>query len=116
MSNTGLQAGLYSEIRTLSVLVDTVIADLSTGAPGSSAARTELSKLLRHMMAGGSSAHLMRYLLPNSEAPAKTWSGLPDALERDPAPPDLAERLETLARILDRSRSAAFERLRVDAR
>lgn len=116
MSNAGLQAGLYAEIRALSVLVDAVIVDLSSGSARTSA-RSELSKRLRQIMSGGSNAHLMRYMLPNSDVPTQTWSSLPEALDQDPAPAGLAERLETLARILDRSRSAAFERLRgVDAR
>jgi hypothetical protein len=117
MSNAGLQAGLYGEIRSLSELVDAVIADLSSGGARTSNARSELSMRLREMTSAGSGARLLRYMLPGTEMPAQAWSTLPDALDQEPAPAGLSERLEAFARILDRSRSAAFERLRgVDAR
>ncbi|WFU42729.1 hypothetical protein QA640_09840 [Bradyrhizobium sp. CB82] len=112
MSNAGLQGTLYGEIRLLSELVDAVIADLSMDARRTSRSRSELSKTLRELTTSGSTALLLRYVLPGSEDAARGWSTLPDALDQETAPAGLVDRLETLARILDRSRSAAFERLR----
>lgn len=112
MSNAGLQGTLYGEIRLLSELVDAVIADLSVDTHTSSRSRSELSKTLRELTTAGSAALLLRYAPPGAELAARSWAALPDALDQDPAPSNLAERLEALARILDRSRSAAFERLR----
>jgi len=56
----------------------------------------------------------MRYLGPTSRK--ENWGDLVDALQRDPAPLWVSERLEGLARLLDSGRSAALARLHgVDA-
>lgn len=112
MSEAGLGATLYGEIRELSELVDAVIADLSNEPASSTLARVELARILRELTATGPSIHLLRFATPGSEGMVREWSALPEILDQQPAPIGLVERLEALARVLERSRSVAFGRLR----
>ena len=114
MSDTGLHAGLYGEIREFAELVDFVIADVSlgTGQPGN---RRKLADRLKDITASGGGGLMMRYLGPSSSR--QTWADLADALQQEPAPPWMPDRLEKLARLLDSGRWAALARLHgIDAR
>jgi hypothetical protein len=106
MSDIGLHGSLYGEIREFAELVDAVIADIALGTR-ESASRRKLAERLADITA--TSGLVMRYLGPASAR--QNWANLADALQRDPAPPWIAERLETLARLLDTRRSAALARL-----
>lgn len=106
MSDIGLHGSLYGEIREFAELVDGVISDLAVGTnnPGS---RRKLAERLRDITGTGGFA--MRYLGPTSAR--QNWGELVDALQHDPAPTWVGERLEALARLLDTRRSAALARL-----
>lgn len=112
MSDTGLHAGLYGEIREFAELVNSVIADVSLGT-AQQGNRRRLADRLKDITAGG--GLMMRYLGPSSSR--QTWADLADALQQEPAPPWMPDRLEKLARLLDSGRSAALARLHgIDAR
>jgi hypothetical protein len=108
MSGAGLHAGLYGEIRELAELVDAVIADVTIGTapPGN---RHRLVERLKDITAAGGSGLMMRYLGPTWGR--QNWADLADALQQDPAPAWMPDRLEQLARLLDSGRSAALARL-----
>jgi hypothetical protein len=108
MSDIGLHGSLYGEIREFAELVDAVITDVATDAHDG-ANRCRLADRLTDMTAAGSRGLIMRYLGPASAR--QNWRELAEALQRDPAPPGIAERLEALARLLDTRRSAALARL-----
>jgi hypothetical protein len=110
MSNIGLHAGFYGEIREFAELVDSVIADISLGAPGP-ANRQKLADRLKDMTATGSDGLLLRYLGPDSGITRQSWVDLAGALQQDRSPAWVSDRLESLARLLDSGRSAALERL-----
>lgn len=116
MSNTGLHAGFYGEIREFAELVDSVIADISMGA-AQPAARRKLAERLEEISRPSSNGLLLRYLGPGPAAARQDWVDLATALQQDVTPAWMPDRLENLARLLDRGRSAALERLHgVDAR
>jgi hypothetical protein len=108
MSDAGLHAGLYGEIREFAELVDSVIADVSIGSaqPGN---QRKLAERLKDLTAAGGSGLMLRYLGPAWGR--QNWADLADALQQDPAPPWMPDRLERLARLLDSGRSAALARL-----
>jgi hypothetical protein len=108
MSDIGLHGGLYGEIREFAELVDVVIADLAVGTPGATS-RRKLAERLRDITGTGSRGFVIRYLGPASVQ--QNLAELADALQNDPAPPWMNERLEALARLLDTRRSAAFARV-----
>jgi len=110
MSNTGLHAGFYGEIRDFAELVDSVIADMSVGT-ADSINRQKLAERLNQMTGPGSRSLLLRYLGPGPTGARQNWANLADALQENPTPVWVPERLENLARLLDGGRSAALERL-----
>ena len=118
MSDTGLHAALYGEIRELAELVDVVIAELMAGRlPSGVNDREELAKRLKEMTDASSSGLLLRYLGPSGGAVKQSWAELASALQQEPVPEWVPDRLERLARLLECGRSAALERLHsVDAR
>ncbi len=114
MSNAGLHAGLYGEIREFAELVDSVIAEVSVGT-GQPDNRRRLAERLKDITAAGGGGLMMRYLGPASGR--QNWADLADALQQDPSPSWMPDRLESLARLLDSGRSAALARLHgIDAR
>jgi hypothetical protein len=116
MSNTGLHAGLYGELRDFAELVDTVIAEMSTGST-QPAARKKLAERLQEITAPSAGGLLLRYVGPAPSGARQNWADLAIALRQDPAPAWVPDQLENLARLLDRGRSAALERLHgVDVR
>ena len=118
MSDTGLHAALYGEIRELAELVDVVIAEFLAGSlrPGMND-REDLAGRLKEMTDAPSSGLLLRYLGPSGGAVKQSWAELASALQQEPVPEWVPDRLERLARLLECGRSAALERLHgVDAR
>jgi hypothetical protein len=114
MSDFGLHAGLYGEIREFAELVDSVIADITVETREPSQWR-KLAERLDDIGAADSRGLVMRYLGPT--AARQNWSELAQALRADPTPEGTIERLESLARALDTRRSAALARIHgVDAR
>ena len=106
MSDIGLHGGLYGEIREFAELVDAVISDIAIGTL-EAANRRKLSDRLKDITATG--GLVMRYLGPASSQ--HNWAELAEALQREPSPPWMSDRLEALARLLDTRRSAALARL-----
>jgi hypothetical protein len=108
MSDIGLHSSLYGEIREFAELVDVVIADFATGAPGATS-RRKLAERLKDIAGPGSRGLAIRYLGPASAQ--QNLAELADALQDDPAPAWISHRLEALARLLDTRRSAALARV-----
>lgn len=106
MSDIGLHGSLYSEIREFAELVDAVITDITVGTCEVTN-RRKLAERLKDITATG--GLVMRYLGPASSQ--HNWKELGEALQRDPDPPWMSDRLEALARLLDIRRSAALARL-----
>jgi hypothetical protein len=114
MSNTGLHAGFYDEIRAFGELVDAVITDLSVGSD-SDANRRELAEKLAAMSEPACEVLLLRYLGPGSTAERKRIGDLAKALKEQPDADWVSQHLENLARLLDGGRSLAVARLHGDA-
>jgi hypothetical protein len=118
MSDTGLHAGLYNEIRDLAELVDTVISEFALGTARARGNNVQqLAGRLEELTGAPSVGLLLRYLGPDNGSGRRRWGELAAALRQEPAPTWVPARLEQLARILENGRSAALERLRgVDTR
>lgn len=114
MSDIGLHAGLYGEIREFAELVDFVISDIASGTREPQCLHKLVGRL-DDMGSADSRGLVMRYLGPT--ATHHNWADLAKALRTEPRPQDAIDRLEALARLLDTRRSAALARIHgIDAR
>ncbi|MCI0456874.1 MAG: hypothetical protein L0Z62_07845 [Gemmataceae bacterium] len=120
MSDTGLFSGIYQGIRDHADLLDRVLVRLKAGTsvPGDDE-RQQLAAWLVSLAEAhttDSSARMIRVLLRGQGAAMQQgWAEIGEALRAVPVYPAVIDRLEDLARALEREQAAALARLRGDA-
>ena len=120
MSDTGLFSGIYQGIRDHADLLDRVLVRLKAGT--SVPADDERQRLaawlasLAESLTMDSSARTIRVLL-RGRGPAlqQGWAELGQSLRTGPVDVKIVDRLEELARALEREQAAALARLRGEA-
>jgi hypothetical protein len=120
MSDTGLFSGIYQGIRDHADLLDRVLVRLKAGI---SATHDEERQRLAVWLCSLGEAHstdasasMIRVLLRGQGAAVQQgWGEIGQALRGEQVSPQLIERLEELARALDREQTAALARLRGEA-
>jgi hypothetical protein len=120
MNDTGLFSGIYQGIRDHADLLDRVLVRLKAGT---SAKHDEDRQRLAAWLcslgnshAVDSSASMIRILLRGQGAAVQQgWNDIGQSLRLDQVPSAVIDRLEELARALDREQAAALARLRGEA-
>ena len=117
MSDTGLFSGIYQGIRDHADLLDRVLVRLKAGT--SSPADDERRRLAAWLASLAESptmdaaARTIRVLLRGQGAAMQRgWTELGESLRAEPVSPAVVDRLEDLARALEREQAAALARLR----
>lgn len=116
MSETGLYSGLYSTVRQMAELVDSVLLDIKSGNQGDAKGeRQRLGTLLVRIAEPGSDdliSHLLAIVVKESRKPGFDPIELGNQLLRSSAPVDSVNTLETLAAILENERANMLVKMR----
>jgi hypothetical protein len=120
MNDTGLFSGIYQGIRDHADLLDRVLVRLNAGT--SAPADDERQRLAAWLVSLAeaptmdSSARMIRVLLrAQGAAMQQGWAEVGQSLRSGPLAPAVVNRLEALARALEREQAAALARLRGEA-
>jgi hypothetical protein len=116
MSDPGLYAHLYVQLRDCAELIDHVIIDLETTTGSSGAKEREaLAFLLRTLQsapASNLSATLLANVLRESRVAGKAnWNEIADAIDRGDASKTVIGQLEELARAVESERAEMHARI-----
>lgn len=116
MSETGLYSGLYSTVRQMAELVDSVLLDLKSGSlRNASAERQRLGTLLIHIAEPSSDdlvSHLLGIVVKDSKKPGFDPIELGNQLLGSGLPVGSINTLETLASILENERATMLVKMR----
>jgi hypothetical protein len=116
MSETGLYSGLYSTVRNMAELVDSVLLDVKSGnLVDATAERRRLGTLLIHMAEPSSDdliSHLLAIVVKDSKKPDFDPVQLGNQLLGSNLQVDSIGTLETLASILENERANMLFKMR----
>jgi hypothetical protein len=116
MSETGLYFGLYSTVRQMAELVDSVLLDIKSGSRGDAKGeRQRLGTLLIRIAEPGSDdlvSHLLAIVVKESRKPGFNPIELGNQLLGSSAPVDSISTLETIAAILENERANMLVKMR----
>jgi uncharacterized Ntn-hydrolase superfamily protein len=120
MNDTGLFSGIYEGIRNRADLLDRVLVQLKAGtsAPGDSE-RRQLAAWLKSLADAGTSdysARMIQLLLRSQrQSLQQGWAEIGESLDSGQVSSDVIDRLEELARALEKEQATALARLRGDS-
>lgn len=119
MNDTGLFSGLYEGIRNQADLLDRVLVQLKAGSTAAaSAERCQLADWLLSLNDSQTSDYSARMIgvLLRSQSPGlqKGWEDIGNNLRGNQVRKETIDRLEELARALEREQATALARLRGD--